>query len=101
MNIPVVMIEGMRMYGAAQRRHVFDMYKYAVEVADAYGVQIAMETDITMEEHFKFLDAFDGKLKLCFDTHNPCMYGTGISARHDKSSGKRQDRPFPYEGIHA
>ena len=37
----------MRMYGAAQRRHVFDMYKYAVEVADAYGVQIAMETDIT------------------------------------------------------
>ena len=88
MNIPVVMIEGMRMYGAAQRRHVFDMYKYAVEVADAYGVQIAMETDITMEEHFKFLDAFDGKLKLCFDTHNPCMYGTGYPPDMIRALGK-------------
>ena len=88
MNIPVVMIEGMRMYGAAQRRHVLDMYKYAVEVADAYGVQIAMETDITMEEHFKFLDAFDGKLKLCFDTHNPCMYGTGYPPDMIRALGK-------------
>ena len=88
MNIPVVMIEGMRMYGAAQRRHVLDMYKYAVEVADAYGIQIAMETDITMEEHFKFLDAFDGKLKLCFDTHNPCMYGTGYPPDMIRALGK-------------
>ena len=77
MHIPTVMIEGMRMYGAAQHKHVFDMYKYAVEVAQDYGVQIAMETDIRLEDHFKFLDRFDGKLKLCFDTHNPVMYGTG------------------------
>ena len=77
MHIPTVMIEGMRMYGAAQHKHVFDMYKYAVEVAQDYGVQIAMETDIRLEDHFKFLDQFDGKLKLCFDTHNPVMYGTG------------------------
>ena len=55
MNIPVVMIEGMRMYGATQRRHVLTCTSMRVEVADAYGVQIAMETDITMEEHFKFL----------------------------------------------
>ena len=88
MNIPTVMIEGMRMYGAAQHQHVFDMYKYAVEVADAYGVQVAMETDITMEEHFKFLDAFDGKLKLCFDTHNPVMYGTGYPPDMIRSLGK-------------
>lgn len=77
MHIPTVMIEGMRMYGAAQHKHVFDMYKYAVEVAQDYGVQIAMGTDIRLEDHFKFLDQFDGKLKLCFDTHNPVMYGTG------------------------
>ena len=77
MHIPTVMIEGMRMYGAAQHKHVFDMYKYAVEVAQDYGVQIAMETDIRLEDHFNFLDQFDGKLKLCFDTHNPVMYGTG------------------------
>ncbi len=30
-----------------------------------------------LEEHITFLDALDGKLKLCFDTHNPVMYGTG------------------------
>lgn len=77
MHIPTVMIEGMRMYGAAQHQHVLDMYKYAVKVAGDYGVQIAMETDVTLENHFKFLDQFDGKLKLCFDTHNPVMYGTG------------------------
>lgn len=90
MQIPTVMIEGMRMYGAAQHQHVFDMYKYAVEVADAYGVQIAMETDITMEEHFKFLDAFDGKLKLCFDTHNPVMYGTGYPPDMIRTLGKER-----------
>lgn len=77
MGIPVVMIEGMRMYGAAQYKHVYQMYQYAVKVAEDYGVQIAMETDIRLEDHFKFLDRFDGKLKLCFDTHNPVMYGTG------------------------
>lgn len=90
MGIPTVMIEGMRMYGAAQPQHVFDMYKYAVDVADAYGVQIAMETDITMEEHFKFLDAFDGKLKLCFDTHNPVMYGTGYPPDMIRALGKER-----------
>lgn len=77
MGIPTVMIEGMRMYGAAQYKHVFDMYRYAVEVAEDYGVQIAMETDIRLQDHIDFLDRFDGKLKLCFDTHNPVMYGTG------------------------
>lgn len=77
MGIPTVMVEGMRMYGAAQHHHVFEMYRYAVELAQDYGVQIAMETDIRLEDHFRFLDRFDGKLKLCFDTHNPVMYGTG------------------------
>ena len=77
MHIPTVMIEGMRMYGAAQHKHVFQMYQYAVEVARDYGVQIAMETDIRLEDHFQFLDRFHGELKLCFDTHNPVMYGTG------------------------
>lgn len=88
MGIPTVMIEGMRMYGAAQHSHVFDMYKYAVEVGEKYNVQIAMETDITLEEHFKFIDYFDGKLKLCFDTHNPIMYGTGFPPDMIRALGK-------------
>ncbi|MCI6055685.1 sugar phosphate isomerase/epimerase family protein [Dysosmobacter sp.] len=88
MHIPTVMIEGMRMYGAAQHQHVLDMYKYAVKVAGDYGVQIAMETDVTLENHFKFLDQFDGKLKLCFDTHNPVMYGTGYPPDMIRALGK-------------
>ena len=63
------------------------MYKYAVEAADSYGVEIAMETDMTMEKHFEFLDQFDGKLKLCFDTHNPVMYGTGYPPDMIRSLG--------------
>ena len=90
MNIPVVMIEGMRMYGAAQHKHVFDMYKYAVEVAEEYGVQVAMETDISLEDHFRFLDAFDGKLRLCFYTHNPVMYGTGYPPDMIRKLGKER-----------
>lgn len=90
MRIPTVMIEGMRMYGAAQHQHVLDMYKYAVKVADDYGVQIAMETDMTMEKHFEFLDQFDGKLKLCFDTHNPVMYGTGYPPDMIRELGKER-----------
>ena len=42
MHIPTVMIEGMRMYGAAQHQHVLEMYQYAVKVAEDNGVQIAM-----------------------------------------------------------
>lgn len=94
MGIPTVMIEGMRMYGAAQHHHVYEMYKYAVEVADAYGVDIAMETDITLEKHFEFLDKFDGKLKLCFDTHNPVMYGTGYPPDMIRALGKERINHF-------
>ena len=90
MGIPTVMIEGMRMYGAAQHQHVLDMYQYAVKVAEDYGVRIAMETDVTMEKHFEFLDRFDGKLKLCFDTHNPVMYGTGYPPDMIRKLGKER-----------
>ena len=94
MGIPVVMIEGMRMYGAAQYKHVYQMYQYAVKVAEDYGVQIAMETDIRLEDHFKFLDKFDGKLKLCFDTHNPVMYGTGYPPDMIRALGKDRMEHF-------
>lgn len=94
LGIDTVMIEGMRMYGAAQKRHVLEMYKYAVKVADEYGVNIAMETDITLPEHFEFLDQFDGKLKLCFDTHNPVMYGTGYPPDMIRALGKDRINHF-------
>lgn len=49
-----------------------------------------METDVTMQKHFEFLDAFDGKLKLCFDTHNPVMYGTGFPPDMIRALGKER-----------
>ncbi len=90
MRIPTVMIEGMRMYGAAQYKHVFQMYQYAVKTAEDYGVQIAMETDIRLEDHFQFLDRFNGKLKLCFDAHNPVMYGTGYPPDMIRTLGRER-----------
>ena len=41
-----------------------------------------------LEEHITFLDALDGKLKLCFDTHNPVMYGTGYPPDMIRRLGK-------------
>lgn len=90
MNIPTVMIEGMRMYGAAQHQHVYEMYQYAVQVAEEYGVTIAMETDITLQQQIDFADQFDGRLKYCFDTHNPVMYGTGYPPDMIRALGKER-----------
>ncbi len=77
MGIPTVVIDSMRMNSPAKKRHALDMAKFAVKVGADHGVGIAMETDMTLEDHFAFLDEVGGGLKLCFDTHNPCMYGTG------------------------
>lgn len=77
MGVPAVIIDSMRMNNPAKKRHALDMAKFAVKVGADYGVNIGMETDMTLEDHFAFLDEVGGNLKLCFDTHNPCMYGTG------------------------
>lgn len=94
LGVPALMVEGMRMYGAAQHSHVRQMYEYAVETADKYGVTITMETDIPLQAHFDFLDLFDGKLKLCFDTHNPFMYGTGYPPDMIRALGKERIHHF-------
>ncbi|WP_462377940.1 sugar phosphate isomerase/epimerase family protein [Emergencia timonensis] len=104
MGIPTVVIDGMRMNNAAKKQHVLDVCAYAVKMGAEYGVNIAMETDMELEDHITFLDQFDGKLTLCFDTHNPCMYGTGyppemirvlgqdrIDHFHIKDNGGNQD----------
>lgn len=77
MGVPSVIIDGMRMNDEAKKLHVFQVAQYAVRTGEEYGVQIGMETDMSLEDHIRFLDALDGKLKLCFDAHNPVMYGTG------------------------
>lgn len=90
MHIPTVIVDGMRMNTRAKRQHVFDMERYAAELADVYGVNIAMETDMTLEEHLQFLDALHGKVTLCFDTHNPVMYGTGKPADLIRALGRER-----------
>ena len=88
MGVPSVIIDGMRMNDPAKRERVFRAAKYAVELGDEYGIQIGMETDMTLADHITFLDALDGKLKLCFDAHNPVMYGTGYPPDMIRTLGK-------------
>lgn len=49
-----------------------------------------METDMTLEEHVEFLDGLHGKVTLCFDTHNPVMYGTGKPADLIRALGRER-----------
>lgn len=88
MGVPSVIIDGMRMNDPAKKRHVLDVARYAVRTGEEYGVRIGMETDMTMEDTFAFLDALDGKLRLCFDAHNPVMYGTGYPPDMIRALGK-------------
>lgn len=88
MGVPSVIIDGMRMNNAAKRQHIFQVAQYAVRIGEEYGIQIGMETDMSMEDHISFLDALDGKLKLCFDAHNPVMYGTGYPPDMIRTLGK-------------
>ncbi len=88
MGCTSVIIDGMRMNNAAKRQHIFQVAQYAVRIGEEYGIQIGMETDMSMEDHISFLDALDGKLKLCFDAHNPVMYGTGYPPDMIRTLGK-------------
>ena len=94
MGIPSVIIDGMRMNDPAKRRHVLDVARYAVEQGGEYGIQIGMETDMSLEDHIRFLDALDGRLKLCFDAHNPVMYGTGYPPDMIRALGKDRIEHF-------
>lgn len=90
MGIPCVVIDAMRMNNPAKRQHVLAMAKYAVEEGEQYGIRISVETDLPLMDHITFLEAFDGKLTLCFDTHNPCMYGTGYPPAMIRTLGKER-----------
>lgn len=90
MGVPCVCIDAMRLNDPAKMANALDAAAYAVKLADEYGINIAMETDLTLQGHFDFLDRFGGKLKLCFDTHNPCMYGTGYPPDMIRTLGKER-----------
>ena len=88
MGVPSVIIDAMKLNNAAKKQHALDVVRYAVKVGEAYGVNIGVEVDFTMEDHFRFLDEAGGNLRLCFDTHNPCMYGTGYPPDMIRTLGK-------------
>lgn len=80
MGVPSVIIDAMKLNNAAKKYYALEYAKYAVRLGEEHGIKIGVEVDFTMEDHFKFLDEAsteNWKLRLCFDTHNPCMYGTG------------------------
>ncbi len=88
MGVPSVIIDCMRLNNKAKYKHALDIAKFAVKVGAEYGIQIGMETDLSLEGHFTFLDEVGGGFKLCFDTHNPCMYGTGYPPDMIRALGK-------------
>lgn len=88
MGVPSVIIDAMKLNNPAKKQHALDVAKYAVKVGAEYGVNIGVECDFTLEGHFKFLDEVGGGLRLCFDTHNPCMYGTGYPPDMIRALGK-------------
>ena len=91
MGVPSVIIDAMKLNNAAKKNPALDYAKYAVRLGEEYGIQIGVEVDFTMEDHFRFLDdasTEEWKLRLCFDTHNPCMYGTGYPPDMIRALGK-------------
>lgn len=90
MGVPSVIIDAMKLNNAAKKQHALDVAKYAVKVGAEYGINIGVEVDFTMEDHFRFLDEVGGNLRLCFDTHNPCMYGTGYPPDMIRALGKER-----------
>lgn len=88
MGIPSVIIDAMKLNNPAKKKHALEVAKFAVKVGAVYGVQIGVEVDFTMEDHIRFLEEAGGGLKLCFDTHNPCMYGTGYPPDMIRTLGK-------------
>ena len=77
MGVGSVIIDCMKLLDPAKYAHALEYARYALKCGEEYGVQIGMECDFTMQGHFDFIEASGGDLRLCFDTHNPCMYGTG------------------------
>lgn len=77
MGVGSVIIDCMKLLNPAKYAHALEYAKFAVKVGAEYGVNIGMECDFQMQEHIDFLDEVGGNLRLCFDTHNPCLYGTG------------------------
>ena len=73
MGVPCVTIDAMRLNDPAKKAYAITATDYAVALGEEYGINIAVETDMTLEDHFTYIDRYGGKLKLCFDTHNPCM----------------------------
>ena len=92
-----VILDGMRLNDPAKWQHFLDVSKYAIAVGEEYGVKIGMETDMTMENHIRFLDALEGKMTLCFDLFNPLMYGTGYPPEMVLALGKERMDHFHYK----
>lgn len=86
--MPCVTIDAMRLNDPAKKAYAMAATDYAVALGEEHGINIAVETDMTLEDHFTYIDRYGGKLKLCFDTHNPCMYGTGYPPDMIRALGK-------------
>lgn len=77
MHIPLVTIPANGMFGVGQHSYAFDKLRYAVEVGEEFGVQVAASMDTPLSRQLEILEKLDGKLNLNFNTIDPTFYATG------------------------
>lgn len=100
MGIPSVTIAAKGMFGAAQNQYAFEMLQYAAEIAEDYGVRIAVSTDLPPSAQLRLTDAIAGKLALAFDTVAPLVYGTGAPAQLIRELGGNRIDHFRMRDCH-
>ncbi len=88
MGIKFVTFDYLRVYGVAAQTYMQEALSYAINVGEDLGVQVAAEPDLTVSEELQLINRLEGKLKICYDTYNPLMYGSGYPPEMIKALGK-------------
>lgn len=94
MHIPLVTIPANGMFGVGQHSYAFDKLRYAVEVGEEFGVQVAASMDTPLPRQLEILEKLDGKLKLNFNTIDPTFYATGDAPDMSRSLKPEQAACF-------
>ena len=88
LGIHYLTFDYLRIYGEAAKNYMADAVRYAIEEGKDHGVQVEIEPDIPVSEQIKLIESLDNQLKICFDTYNPLMYGSGYPPKMIKMLGK-------------
>ena len=94
MGIPLVSVPTKGMFGTAKNVYALEKLAYAVEVGEAYGVQIANAFDTTLARELEVIKKLDGKLQADFNTIDPAFYAQEPAPEMIRALGKERIRQF-------